>query len=69
VALPGGGGDGYRASELLSLTPRNFRLRDRRVDLDARKSKRRQQDEQPVSNDLCREIVPWLTTHNIDQPL
>jgi site-specific recombinase XerC len=60
---------GYRASELLSLTPRSFRLRDRHADLDARRSKRRQMDSQPVSARFCDDIAQWLALHDLDQPL
>ncbi|MBC7772466.1 MAG: tyrosine-type recombinase/integrase, partial [Pyrinomonadaceae bacterium] len=60
---------GYRASELLSLTPRSFNLSRRLVVLQAKSSKRRQIDEQPVPRELCDEIAPWLKEHDGDQRL
>ncbi|MGE3109814.1 MAG: tyrosine-type recombinase/integrase [Phycisphaerales bacterium] len=60
---------GFRASELLSLTPRAFAVRPRHIVLDARCSKRRRTDEQPVPQSFCAEIAPWLAMHEPDERL
>ena len=60
---------GFRASELLTLTPRSFARRTRHVVLDAKSSKRRKLDEQPVPQAFCDEIAPWLAEHDADEKL
>ncbi|MGE3110102.1 MAG: tyrosine-type recombinase/integrase [Phycisphaerales bacterium] len=60
---------GFRASELLALTPRSFTRRARHVVLEAKSSKRRTTDEQPVPQAFCEEIAPWLAEHDADEKL
>ncbi len=37
--------------------------------MEAKSSKRRKLDEQPVSVEFCREIAPWLAEHELDEKL
>ncbi len=56
-------GTGFRAGELASLTPRNFILDadPPAIVLDARSSKRRSANRQPIRSDLADVLRPWLT--------
>jgi integrase len=55
-------GTGFRAGELASLTPRNFDLDadTPAIRLEAKSSKRRCADVQPIREDLAATLKPWL---------
>ena len=65
------GGSGFRASELVSLTPRQFRLDDDppSIVMPAAKSKRRRDEAQPIQVDLAESLRVWLADHPISDPL
>lgn len=63
-------GTGFRANELRSLTPMSFSLDtdSPTVTIKAGYSKRRRQDEQPISNELAEVLGPWLKGKPMDAP-
>jgi site-specific recombinase XerC len=64
-------GTGFRRSELRSLMPASFRLDDDppAIAIEARASKRRRSDVQPIRADLADLLQPWLADKPPDRPV
>ena len=64
-------GTGFRASELASLMPTDFRLDvdPPTVRVKAGYSKRRREDVQPIRMDLAQRLMPWLSRMPADEPV
>lgn len=61
-------GTGLRASELASLTPASFDLRERTVTVEASYSKRRRLDVLPLSAELVKHLQDWLADRPKGEP-
>jgi integrase len=62
---------GLRAGELASLTPESFILDGQSpfIRLEAKRSKRRRLDHQPIPRELAESLRPWLSTKPRGQPV